>query len=325
MNWNYLSASNESVTVTQAELKSMALTGRLHPETLVWNETLPDWKPARDFWAQLTGEPAPGSVSAPPPPAPAQARSAQPPVFRPPFVAGGVAPKKSGCGRILGILALIGLLSWIGFLVLRPREPEVPKSPAQIAYEQANSLIGSSRAESGSGSTPEEKSAAKIMAAGAAAFREMTIEKGSGRSRGIFQNVAKAADAKGFTAYCKRKGDEVLFLLHVPDLRKFTDGAKEQMAENAWAAALQAVSTMPDPKPKKMAVATRGILSYDRLIKGNVIEEFTEEMDSENLAARRKAFGIATVSTDSSTMDFCFIDFFREPVAGKPAATSPKP
>lgn len=324
MNWNYLSASNESVTVTQAELKSMALTGRIDPETLVWNETLPDWKPARDFWTQLTGEPAPGAFSAPPPPpAPAQVRSAQPPVFRPPFVAGGVAPKKSG--GIGKIVLLVGILLLIGYLVMKPGEPEVPKSPAQIAYEQANSLIGSSRGESGNGSTPEEKAAATIMAAGAAAFRDMTIEKSSGRSRGIFQNVAKAADAKGFTAYCKRKGDEVLFLLHVPDLRKFTDGAKEQMAENAWAAALQAVSTMPDPKPKKMAVATRGILSYDRLVKGNVIEEFTDEMDSENLAARRKAFGIATVSTDSSTMDFCFIDFFREPAANKPVTATPKP
>lgn len=48
MNWYYVQDSDRIGPVDDAELERLVSAGRIQPETLVWNETLPGWTPLRD-------------------------------------------------------------------------------------------------------------------------------------------------------------------------------------------------------------------------------------------------------------------------------------
>ena len=301
----------------------MAMRGELVPESLVWNETLPEWQPARNFWTVLTGS------SAPPPMPVAGPVRQQPRIVNQPMAnyrAG--QPKRSGCGCVgrIALGVVVGLVALTAFSLYQsrnnPSKPSNASESARSRFREANRLIDNSRDGAGHGDHNDEKSAAGMMASLAAQFRKEAISKGSGSARGIFGYAAKAADSNGFTAFCKRKGDTVLFLLHVPDLRHFEEKAKQGMAEGAWVAANVATEMLDDPKPTRMVVATRGIMLYDAMLEGVVKEGFLTDADSENDKKRHKALGIDSFSSDEASMKEKFYTFF-EPTS-KPAKVQPK-
>ena len=77
MEWYYATDSNEQRSTTEAELPGLVTNGQIKPSTLVWNENLPDWKPAREVRPDLfSAEPAPPVLS------PAQRSVAVAPVGR---------------------------------------------------------------------------------------------------------------------------------------------------------------------------------------------------------------------------------------------------
>lgn len=47
MQWFYANELREQVAVDEEELKSLAQSGAIRPDTLIWNESLPDWLPCR--------------------------------------------------------------------------------------------------------------------------------------------------------------------------------------------------------------------------------------------------------------------------------------
>lgn len=331
MNWSYLSQTNEPISVSQDQLSAMALCGELVPESLVWNETLPEWQPARNFWTVLTGSPAP-----PPMPVASPVRQ-QPRMVNQPMANYRVGqPKRSGCGCVgrIALGVVVGLFALMAFSVYQsrnnPSKPSNASESARSRFREANRLIDNSRDGAGQGDHRDEKSAAAMMASLAAQFRKEAISKGSGSTRGIFGYAAKAADSNGFTAFCKRKGDTVLFLLHVPDLRHFEEKAKRGMAEGAWVAANFATEMLDDPKPTRMVVATRGIVLYDTMLEGTVKEGFLTEGDNEDDKKLHEELGIDSISSDEDSMKEKFYTFF-EPVekpikvpAKQPAATTPE-
>ena len=80
MNWYYAEAGQQRGPVTDEELGQLVSQGVIRPETLVWNQTLPQWQP----WS---------TVAPPPPPATA--------IPAPPTIPGepGVAPSRVRCDR----------------------------------------------------------------------------------------------------------------------------------------------------------------------------------------------------------------------------------
>ncbi|MCB1062619.1 MAG: DUF4339 domain-containing protein [Verrucomicrobiae bacterium] len=48
MDWFYANERDEQVPVGEEELKALAESGGLRPETLVWNASMTDWKPCRE-------------------------------------------------------------------------------------------------------------------------------------------------------------------------------------------------------------------------------------------------------------------------------------
>ncbi len=322
MNWTYLDAANQTFTVDDTALVELINNGTVTPETLVWNETMADWIRAGQVWEQLSGVPLPPPLPMAPPPlpvvAPAQPMAGRPgPPVRiaqqsaarraPPAKA---APKKKGIVFWVAIIAtgLTGIMITNGVIMMRNYKPR-PKTPAELGFAVAEECIKAKSGKSG-GSNAAETEAAQMMAAMSAAFREQTISANASKPKGLFRKAASGMDAKDFVAYCKVKNDTALFLLHVPDLRKFTDEAKEAMLKGAWISAQMALHGMPAPKPKQLTVSTRGILSYDAAYSGKVVDfsVFESTGDAEPTTSQ---LGIEKTLADPGVMKSDFLKFFE--------------
>lgn len=135
--WYYAHGDEEKGPVTAAQLKSLAMAGKLAPQDLVWKEGMPDWTPAQEvkgLFPKDAPAAAPATTQAVTPPhTPAPASYAPSPASAPapmfdtstpaPRVSVTPQPRQSkgfeplGFGRVLGQpLLLIGL-----FLVLFSR------------------------------------------------------------------------------------------------------------------------------------------------------------------------------------------------------------
>jgi hypothetical protein len=336
MTWNLLDAAGQTVPFEISHVADLTAQGTLTPDTLVWHPDLTDWVQARQVWEHLTGAPLsqppalPPTMSGPPPlpsspvaPRPGPGRQS-PGASRPPS-RGKPPAKKRGFG-FYAMLLVFGPLAVIAFNFVRAvknYKPQ-PKSPAEEGLAVAEEVIQSKTGTS-SGPTPAEKEAAQLMAEMSSLYRDTAISQASGTTRGIFRKAAKGMDAKSFVAYCKVKDDAVLFLLHVPDLRKFEEAAKESMLEGAWTSAQFAIASMPEPRPKRLTVAIRGIVSYYGACSGKTIDLSVLD-DLGDRDPTNAQLGIDKTTTEAADLKKAFLAFFEvpapSPVPAPPAKSS---
>jgi len=300
--------------------------GTLTPDTLVWHPDLTDWTPAGQVWEMLTGAPLPPAAQPPPlpvpPPLPQSGPTARFPSSQGPLGKARPPAKKRGIGFYATCL-VCGLVALMTFNVVRTLKnyKPLPKSPAEEALAAAEKVI-QSKSGASDGDTPAEKEAAQLMAEMSSLYRDSAISQASGTTRGLFRKAAKGIDAKSFVAYCKVKDDAALFLLHVPDLRKFEDAAKETMLEGAWTAAQFAAASMPEPRPKRLTVGIRGILSYYGAHSGKVID--LSVLDTLGDRDPTKAqLGIEKTTTDEAKLKKDFLSFFEVPVPSPATPATP--
>jgi hypothetical protein len=325
MTWNLLDAANQYVPFEVSQAGHLISQGTLTPDTLVWHPDLTDWTPARQVWDILTGAPLPSAGQPPPlpapPPLPRSGPAAQFPSSRRPPGQARPPVKKRGIGFYVTCLVcgLVALMTFNLVRFVKNYKPH-PKSPAEEALAAAEKVI-QSKSGTSDGATPAEKEAAQLMAETSSLYRDSAISQASGTTRGIFRNAAKGIDAKNFVAYCKVKDDAALFLLHVPDLRKFEDAAKETMLEGAWTAAQFGVASMPEPRPKRLTVGIRGILSYYGGHTGKVIDLSVLDTLGDRDPTRTQ-LGIEKTTTDEAKLKKDFLSFFEVPVPS-PAPASP--
>src|SRR5690349_24648105 len=59
MEWHYAEGQEKRGPLPEAEMQSLIAAGRIRPDTLVWNPSFAQWKPAREsgFFIDATGEP----------------------------------------------------------------------------------------------------------------------------------------------------------------------------------------------------------------------------------------------------------------------------
>ena len=71
MDWYYANERDEQIQVSEAELKTLAEGGTVKPDTLIWNESMSDWKPCREVkpeWFSPAERSAPSAVPLTPSP-----------------------------------------------------------------------------------------------------------------------------------------------------------------------------------------------------------------------------------------------------------------
>jgi hypothetical protein len=318
MNWHILDPQGNSMEVTEAQLSGIARAGQLTPDTLVWRDGMPEWIPAASALPHLF-------ASAPPPPPPPPRAAPLPPARR---VATSPPPaKKGGCLK-WGLISA-GLL-FATFVAISIFSPKTPRGPGADALDEAESHLKASTT-TGYGASEPEREAATVTAEIAQSLRASGISntKGSyGRGKsGLFRRATAGMDSDGFTCACSVRGDTAVFLIHVPDLRKFNEEAQVAMGQWSWAAARVGWSQLPEPRPAKLAVALKGIALYDRLLKGdakplNIADDDAEVTDAILMA------GIDSTIDKPSDITKALEEIFTEPasLSSKPdSKADPKP
>lgn len=106
MEWFYADESRQQTAVDESELPALIEGGRIDPGTLVWNETMTDWRPAREARPDLFG-----LDSEPPALTPSQKQPTGSPLAGMPQQ---TAPA-SGMAITSMVLGIVGLLSMLGF------------------------------------------------------------------------------------------------------------------------------------------------------------------------------------------------------------------
>jgi hypothetical protein len=78
-----------------------------------------------------------------------------------------------------------------------------------------------------------------------------------------------------FRTYCELHDGECIFLVHVPELRRFTSHAKELLGKAAWSTAQSLLKESGAGKPgMRVAVGLRGIAAYDRVLMGDYLPDY---------------------------------------------------
>lgn len=138
-------------------------------------------------------------------------------------------------------------------------------SPAATAFKEANNLIDMDKGKTAFGNTPDAEKLAEAFSQMVMMGREMGVEKTKKKSR-ISLSHGK------FLSYCRINPDSCAFMVHVPDLRKFTEDAKRYMVEMAWSVASLHAAELT-PRPKRVAVGVRGAFLYDEVVEGPVPDD----------------------------------------------------
>ena len=305
MNWHILDPQGNSMEVTEAQLSGIARAGQITPDTLVWRDGLPEWIPAASALPHLF-------AAAPPPPPPPPRAAPLPPARR---VATSPPPAKKG-GCIKWGLISAGLL-FATFVAISLFSPKTPRGPGADALNEAESHLKASTT-SGYGDSKPEREAATVTAEIAQSLRSSGIAASSGSygrgKSGLFRRAAAGMDSDGFTSVCSVRGDTAVFLIHVPDLRKFTDEAKVAMGQWSWAAARVGWSQLPEPRPAKLAVALKGALIYDRLLTGSAKPLDIADDDAEVTDAILQA-GLDSTIDKPSDITKALREIFTEPAS----------
>jgi hypothetical protein len=134
----------------------------------------------------------------------------------------------------------------------------------ETEFEKANDLISRDKGQEAYGNTPEAQQMAAKFAKMVKLGRQMGVQ--AGKKPTISFSHGK------FLTYCRINPDSCVFMVHVPDLRKFSKDAKEYIADIAWLVAMQSASTL-QPQPKRVAVGIRGAFLYDAVIEGHIVAD----------------------------------------------------
>lgn len=87
MDWYYANERDEQIQVSEEELKALAEGGTIRPDSLVWNESMSDWKPCREMkpeWFSPAERSAPTALAASGPVAAAPQAATAPMAQQPP-------------------------------------------------------------------------------------------------------------------------------------------------------------------------------------------------------------------------------------------------
>ncbi len=164
----------------------------------------------------------------------------------------------------LSPLILIPVLMMLAAAASSKQEQERAKQPGYVQFKQAEKFVGSWAGADGKGNTAKATEAAQNFTTVLKAYRALAVSESKSK---------KSESSKDhFITWCEVQGNRCLFVVHVPDLRRFKDDAKTAIAEGAWFAAQVSSKKLDLPADAELAVALRGDVLYDRLITGRRLE-----------------------------------------------------
>lgn len=144
-------------------------------------------------------------------------------------------------------------------------------TPGQAAFMEANRQIISSHGETGFGNTPEAVAMAKTFSKEFKSLREEFFTKGKGND-----DVLTMLTGSDFPTYCEMNSNACVFLVHVPELRRFTGDAKKTLGHLAWSTAQKTVKNGVGTPPAQLVVGVKGELYYDPILIGKFVSDLQD-------------------------------------------------
>ncbi len=168
---------------------------------------------------------------------------------------------KKGCLIPIGSLIGLAVAGVITIWVLADRYEKQPKRPGEAELWSAENFIRAYVASESSGNTPEAVAFADQFSRSLRVSRQFMFTEGKADSTSL---------SKGrFLTYCFLREDSAAILVHIPELRRYTDDAKLTLEEFAWSLATgYAASKHPDVK--RLAIGVKGALNYSAILTGFV-------------------------------------------------------
>ena len=174
--------------------------------------------------------------------------------------------------RALFLLGPVVVLTVIGALVSvadAGREARMAAMPGYAASKMAKTFISGSLVAGGN--TPAAKTAASKVSMFLHEFRETAFDTS-------VKGVAKLKE-KPFRVWCEEHPTHALFIVEIPELRRYDDESKTGMAMVSWIGAQTAAEELALKTSAKFAVAIRGDYLYDRLLSGSYPQQDLEKID----------------------------------------------
>lgn len=181
---------------------------------------------------------------------------------QPQFPGGQPAPplpvqqKKSGCLKyiLIGVGAFV-ILAIIGALMSDGKSEATGKAvdPA-VTLDQAEANIVSA----GAGVAYSNSEAGNALAS---QFSELF-------KKAALEGTDTIKDNHDFIVHCQLNDDSVLFLVHVPKLRKFEKESKERFCEIGWSIANLVLATSDFKVGGELAVGVKGLALYQNIYIG---------------------------------------------------------
>ncbi|QIF00462.1 hypothetical protein G5S37_02625 [Roseimicrobium sp. ORNL1] len=162
---------------------------------------------------------------------------------------------------ILSVLLAIAMSVLLPFVKLP--EGKALAGPGNAEFDSANSLITSNRNGAAHGNTPVAKELAEKFSLVIREYRNAGVEKAKKKSS------LSLTDGQ-FLTYCHLREDDCVFLVHVPDLRKFNGEAKKFICTAAWHTANLVLAGQPK-LPTRLAVGVRGAMFYEEIVIGSAV------------------------------------------------------
>jgi hypothetical protein len=178
-------------------------------------------------------------------------------------------------------IAIVGVC-WMGYFVLNQAD-SLPGTRGDSELRAAVEHLGSTQ-PSASGNSVEAQQLARKMSDTMTKIRETYFEKSKRES------ILDSHD--GFRTYCDLQEGQCVFLIHVPELRRFTKEAKESLGKTAWAIGQSLLRASKQRAPgMRLAVGLRGIAAFDRVLIGKFEPEHSNTPAKTGLEEVKEGFG----------------------------------
>lgn len=187
-------------------------------------------------------------------------------------------------GLIGAPVLLLLLITFLPFAAMFqvPAGNSLPASPEAAAFEAANRQINVYRDAVAFGNSPKAIATAATFSESMKKMREVLFE--GGKKSGV------SVSDHQFLTYCELRDSQCAFIVHVPELRRFSKEAKESLGTLAWVTAQNALREQGAAQPgSRLAVGLRGIALYDRVLLGSLsaTNEATENGLAETVVGSR--------------------------------------
>ena len=168
---------------------------------------------------------------------------------------------KKGCLITVCSLVVLTIAGIVTIWLLADQYEKQPKKPGEAELWNAQNFILAYESSESSGNTPEAIGFADQFSRSLRVSRQFMFTEGKAGSTSL---------SKGrFLTYCFLREDSAAILVHVPELRRYTDDAKLTLEEFAWGLATSYAASK-HPEVKKLALGIKGPLNYSAIITGLV-------------------------------------------------------